>query len=60
MTYQPHALPAHAVAERRAHAASGAAGIHSDQKTRKLGTVRRNRVGSRSALRRAAVRDDQS
>lgn len=44
-------------AERMAHFRSGAAGIHADQRTRKSGTYRTNRVGSRSSQRRAAVRD---
>lgn len=44
-------------AERMAHLRSGAAGVHADQKTRATGTFRTNRVGSRSAQRRAAVAD---
>lgn len=39
-----------------AHRQSGAAGIHADQRTRRTGTGRTNRVGSRSAARREAIR----
>lgn len=45
------------VAEREAHRRSGAAGIHSDQKTKRLGVYATNRVGSRSAVRSKAVAD---
>lgn len=57
--HRGHALPAHVVTERAAHRASGAAGVHDDQATRRSGTTRTNRVGSRSALRRAVIDDDQ-
>lgn len=56
--YRGHALPAEVVAERAAHAGSGASGVHADQSTRRKGTVRTNRVGSRSSLRRAVIADD--
>lgn len=58
--YRGHALPAEVVTERASHASSGAAGVHADQSTRRKGTVRTNRVGSRSSLRRAAVEDDRA
>lgn len=45
------------VAEREAHRRSGAAGVHADQKTRRLGVYATNRVGSRSAARSKAVAD---
>lgn len=51
------ALSSDAVAERMAHLRSGAAGVHDDQKTRRSGTYRTNRVGSRSSQRRAAIKD---
>lgn len=57
--YRGHALPAEAVAERAAHAASGAAGVHADQSTRRKGVARTNRVGSRSSVLRAAIADDR-
>lgn len=59
-TYRGHALPAEAVTERAAHRASGAAGVHADQTTRRKGVARTNRVGSRSSLRRAAIEDDRA
>lgn len=40
--------------------ASGAAGVHSDQKARAHGTGRTNRVGSRSSRLRAAIAADMS
>lgn len=51
------ALPAEQVAQRMAHLRSGAAGIHADQRTRRTGLAQTNRIGSRSAQRRAAVKD---
>lgn len=57
---RPHALPAQAVRERAEHRRSGAAGVHDDQKARVHRTGRTNRVGSRSARRRAAIAADQS
>ena len=46
------------VAERMAHLRSGAAGVHADQNARRFNAGgHTNRVGSRSAQRRAAVRD---
>lgn len=52
------AMPAEALAARMAHLRSGAAGVHADQKSRrKAAGGRTNRVGSRSAQRRASVRD---
>lgn len=53
-----HALPADAVRERAEHRRSGAAGIHADQTTRAHRTGRTNRIGSRSARRRAAIAAD--
>ena len=58
--YRGHALPAESVTERAAHAASGAAGVHADQTTRRKGVARTNRVGSRSSLRRAAIEEDRA
>lgn len=54
-----HALPAEAVRERAEHARSGAAGVHADQRARAYRTGATNRVGSRSARVRAAIRADQ-
>lgn len=53
------AMPRERVTERVAHAASGAAGKHADSNARRNapGTYRTNRVGSRSAQRRAAIAD---
>lgn len=45
------------VAEREAHRRSGAAGVHADQRTKRLGVYATNRVGSRSAARSRAVAD---
>lgn len=53
-----HALPAEAVRERAEHARSGAAGVHADQRARSYRTGATNRVGSRSARVRAAIRAD--
>jgi hypothetical protein len=53
-----HALPAEAVRERAEHARSGAAGVHADQRARAYRTGATNRVGSRSARVRAAIRAD--
>ncbi|GAB3161431.1 hypothetical protein GCM10027059_11560 [Myceligenerans halotolerans] len=53
-----HALPAEAVRERAEHARSGAAGVHADQNARAYRTGATNRVGSRSARVRAAIRSD--
>jgi hypothetical protein len=53
-----HALPAEAVRERAEHARSGAAGVHADQQARAYRTGATNRVGSRSARVRAAIRAD--
>lgn len=51
-------LPDGLVAGRMKHRASGAAGVHADQNARRLRAGgRTNRVGSRSAQRRAAVAD---
>lgn len=44
-------------AERMAHLRSGAAGVHADQKTKRSGTFRTNRQGSRRARVRSAVQD---
>lgn len=52
-----NALPSGLVAARMAHRRSGAAGVHADQQTRRGGTFRTNRVGSRSSQQRAALRD---
>lgn len=51
------ALPEELVSQRVAFAASGAAGAHADQKTRVHRTGATNRVGSRSARTRAAIRN---
>jgi hypothetical protein len=40
-----------------AHRRSGAAGIHSDQNTRRMGVGRTNRVGSRSSRLRVAINE---
>jgi hypothetical protein len=53
-----HALPAEAVRERAEHARSGAAGVHDDQRARVYRTGATNRVGSRAARVRAAIRAD--
>lgn len=58
--YRHYPIPGLAVTERVLHAASGAAGIHTDQTTKRDGQVRTNRVGSRRAARRAAMKDDQA
>ena len=43
------------------HRRSGAAGIHADQKAKHLGSSgKTNRIGSRSARRRAAVDEGKS
>ncbi|MBV1779772.1 hypothetical protein KRR55_11685 [Paeniglutamicibacter sp. ABSL32-1] len=52
------ALPEELVARRVAFAASGASGTHEDQKSRVHRTGDTNRVGSRSARTRAAIRND--
>ncbi|WP_411734696.1 hypothetical protein [Paeniglutamicibacter sp.] len=54
------ALPEELVARRVAFAASGAAGTHEDQKARSHRTGATNRIGSRSARTRAAIRNDGS
>lgn len=51
------ALPEELVAQRVAFASSGAAGTHQDQKTRTHRTGATNRIGSRSARTRAAIRN---
>jgi len=58
--YRGHALPAQAVAERAGLAASGASGVHDDQKARVHRTGETNRIGSRSARTRAAIRTESS
>lgn len=53
-----HALPIEAVRERVAHRASGASGVHSDQKTStKRGQLKRNRANTRQNQRRDAIND---
>ncbi len=54
-----HALPAEAVRERAEHARSGASGVHADQQARAYRTGDTNRVGSRSARVRAAIRAEE-
>lgn len=54
-----HSLPSELVSERVRFASSGAAGVHADQKARKHRTGLTNRVGSRSARGRAAVRMEE-
>ena len=50
-------LPDTLIADRMAHRSSGAAGVHADQQARRVAAGgRTNRVGSRSAARRAAIR----
>lgn len=44
------------VTEMVRHGQSGAAGVHADQRAKRNGTGRTNRMGSRSAIRREAVR----
>ena len=56
-SYRGYAMSHEAVVERHNHRSSGAAGIHEDQKARKRGVFKTNRVGSRSSARRAAIRD---
>ncbi len=43
------------VAEMMAHRGSGAAGVHADQRTRKAGTGRTNRVSTRSAAKKQVI-----
>ena len=52
------ALPEALVSQRVAFAASGASGTHEDQKARAHRTGSTNRIGSRSARVRAAIRND--
>lgn len=53
-----YALPGQVVTERISLHASGAAGVHADSDTRRhRAGGRTNRVGSRSARRRAAISD---
>ena len=54
-----HALPVEGVRQRAEHRRSGAAGVHDDQKARVFRAGVTNRIGSRSARRRAAIRTDQ-
>lgn len=53
------ALPEELVSDRVRFAASGAAGVHTDQKARKHRTGLTNRVGSRSSRVRAALRMEE-
>lgn len=58
-TKHTYALDRRVVAERMAHRSSGAAGVHADQNARRVRAGgRTNRVGTRSAARRAAIRAD--
>ncbi len=50
------ALPEELVSRRVDFASSGAAGVHADQQARRHRTGQTNRVGSRSARLRAALR----
>ncbi|MHA7209598.1 hypothetical protein [Arthrobacter sp. MDT1-65] len=50
------AQPAEFIASRVRFASSGAAGVHADQKARKHHTGQTNRIGSRSACVRSALR----
>lgn len=43
------------VADMVRHGQSGAAGIHTDQNTKRLGVGKTNRVGSRSSVKREAI-----
>lgn len=52
------ALPAELVRQRVQFAASGASGMHADQKSRKQRTGQTNRIGSRSARLRAVLRHE--
>ena len=52
------ALPEELVRRRAELAASGASGVHADQKARRHRTGAVNRIGSRSARTRAAIRND--
>lgn len=56
--YRKNALPAETVRQRHAHRSSGAAGVHADQKTRRVRAGKRNRIGSRSAQKRSAIKYD--
>ncbi|WP_336852188.1 hypothetical protein [Sinomonas albida] len=51
-------LPDELVRRRVEHAASGASGVHSDQKARRHRTGAVNRIGSRSSRTRAAIRNE--
>lgn len=56
--YRGYPMPEEALRQRRELARSGAAGVHADQNARKAGAAgRTNRVGSRSARKAAAIRD---
>lgn len=52
------ALATEIVHQRHAHRSSGAAGVHADQNSRRVRAGRRNRIGSRSAQRRWAIKHD--
>ncbi|MCH6469880.1 hypothetical protein [Sinomonas terrae] len=52
------ALPEELVHRRAEHAASGASGVHADQKARRHRTGAVNRIGSRSSRTRAAIRNE--
>ena len=48
-------MSADQVADMVRHGLSGAAGVHSDQNTKRLGVGKTNRMGSRLAVRREAI-----
>lgn len=51
-------LPEQLIRDRVSFASSGAAGVHADQTARKHRTGATNRIGSRSARLRAAIRSE--
>lgn len=52
-----HALPDEVLARRRELYRSGASGVHEDQKARAHRLPSTNRIGSRNARNRAAIKD---
>ena len=52
------ALAAEVVRQRHEHRSSGAHGVHADQNSRRVRAGRRNRIGSRSAQKRLAIKHD--
>lgn len=55
-----HALPRDVLQARLNLYSSGAAGVHADQQSKRTGVPYRNRIHTRSAQRRAAIRDQHN